>query len=124
MRGPFGVILGVAAGLVWLAAAGPALADCRTLDADVKAALTGGAVDRFDSLFGKVQADPSCEAAYRSSVGRLMARVILTGLPTDADPSKIEALTKFGRPWQVLVALGDAYYSRSQWPQAQGAYEE
>jgi len=117
------LFLGVAAGL-WLAAAGPALADCRVLDADVKAALAQAALPRFDALYAQVQADTSCDAGYRSSVGRLMARIVLSTLPTDADASRIEVATKYGRPWQVLVVIGDAYYAKGQWPQAQAAYEE
>lgn len=122
MRRLTGITLGAAS--LWLAAASSALADCRTLDAEVKAALAQSAVARFDGLYAQVQADISCDAAYRSSVGRLMARVVLSTLSTDAAPQQIEGVTKYGRPWQVMVAIGDAYYGRSQWPQAQGAYEE
>jgi OOP family OmpA-OmpF porin len=117
------LFLGLAASL-WLAAAAPAHADCRVLDTDVKAALGQAAVARFDALYAQVQADTSCDAVYRSTVGRLMARIVLSTLPTDADAARIEVATKYGRPWQVLVAIGDAYYAKSQWPQAQAAYEE
>ena len=69
--------------------------------------------------------DPSCDATYRDQVGRTMARSMLTTLTTDTDPETIDATTtRYGRPWQVLVAIGDAYYERKDWANAVKVYEE
>ncbi len=104
--------------------AGPASADCATLNIDVTAALNDRAVDRFASLYEAVRVDTTCDPDYRAQIGRLMARVTLTGLPTDATPDRIEALTEYGRPWQILVALGDAYYDLQDYSRAVPIYEE
>ena len=53
-----------------------------------------------------------------------MARSYLTTLATDSEPAAIEAAAKLGRPWQVLVALGDAYYDRKDYVHAVPVYEE
>lgn len=107
-----------------LLTAAPALADCQSLTEEVKAALGASAVDRFDELWARMQAEPTCSGAHREDVGRLMARVVLTSLPTDAGPERIERAARYGRPWQVMVALGDAYYGRESWAEAVVAYEE
>ena len=88
------------------------------------AALAQSAVARFDGLYAQLQAEITCDAAYRSTTGRLMARVVLSTLATDAAPQQLEAVAKYGRPWQLLVAIGDAHYARSAWAQALAAYEE
>jgi outer membrane protein OmpA-like peptidoglycan-associated protein len=53
-----------------------------------------------------------------------MARSLLTTLAVDSDPSAIARTLRFGRPWQVLVALGDAYYDRQDFANAGNAYQE
>jgi outer membrane protein OmpA-like peptidoglycan-associated protein len=54
-----------------------------------------------------------------------MARSILTTLSTDSDAETIDSkTTRYGRPWQVLVAIGDAYYERKDWANAVKIYEE
>lgn len=104
--------------------AGPAAADCTSLSAEISAALSGGQVASLDPLFRRLQAEVSCSPEYRAEAGRLMARLALTGLPTDAAPDRISEAARYGRPWQVLVALGDAYYDRRDWPQAVAVYQE
>jgi outer membrane protein OmpA-like peptidoglycan-associated protein len=120
-RGIFALFLPVA--LIALSA-GPAAADCKAIDADIRAALSAGATDRYDALFKSMTAEPTCDGAYRDRVGRTMARSILTTLATDSEPAAIEAAMQYGRPWQVLVALGDAYYDRKDWPNTTKTYEE
>jgi outer membrane protein OmpA-like peptidoglycan-associated protein len=110
--------------LVCLAPAASALADCSAIDRNIKAALAAGSVDRYDSLNQAMLAEPSCDADYRGQVGRTMARSALTGLSSDSGPAEIEAVLRFGRPWQVLVALGDAYHAQKDWANAVKAYEE
>lgn len=105
-------------------AAGPAAADCADLDDDITAALEARAVDRFDGLYQTMQGDATCDAKFRGQIGRMMARIALTELTTDAAPEDISALGRYGRPWQILVALGDAYYDRQDWASAVSVYEE
>jgi OmpA-OmpF porin, OOP family len=118
------IMLAAAAGLLPALPAGSALADCTAIDGAVKAALTAGAVAEYGPLFDDMVAEPSCDAAYRDRVGRAMARSVLTTLSTDSPPEAIATATRYGRPWQVLVALGDAYYERRDWAQTVPAYEE
>ena len=105
-------------------AAGPAAADCSSIDAEIRAALSAGAIDRYDTLREAMLKEPSCDAAYRDQAGRAMARSALTGLSTDSSPETIAVLTRFGRPGQLLVALGDSYYDRRDWAKAVPVYEE
>ncbi|MHA1158514.1 MAG: OmpA family protein [Alphaproteobacteria bacterium] len=104
--------------------AAPAAADCTTIDGAVRVALSDKRVAAYDDLYRQVLAEPSCEATYRDRVGRAMARSVLTTIARDAPPAVIEATIRFGRPWQVLVALGDAHFDRQSWAAALGVYEE
>jgi len=105
--------------------AGPAAADCAEIDATIKEALAAKNTGEYESLYKTMSEDPSCDATYRDQVGRTMARSMLTTLTTDTDPQTIDATTtRYGRPWQVLVAIGDAYYERKDWANAVKIYEE
>src|SRR5579871_2286596 len=104
--------------------AGPAAADCSKIDTDIKAALGSGTASRYTELSIALANEPTCDGSYRDRMGRTMARSYLTTLSTDADPAAIEAAAKLGRPWQVLVALGDAYYDRKDYTHAVPVYEE
>ncbi len=104
--------------------AGSAAADCSKIDADIKAALSAGAANRYTDLSIALANEPTCDGSYRDRMGRTMARSYLTTLSTDAGPDAIEAAAKLGRPWQVLVALGDAYYDRKDYTHAVPVYEE
>jgi outer membrane protein OmpA-like peptidoglycan-associated protein len=104
--------------------AGSAAADCSKIDADIKAALSAQAAGHYQELSATLAKEPTCDGAYRARMGRTMARSYLTTLSTDADPAAIEAAAKLGRPWQVLVALGDAYYDRKDYLHAVPVYEE
>jgi outer membrane protein OmpA-like peptidoglycan-associated protein len=119
-------ILAVAALSIALPAlsAGPAAADCTSLGAEITSALQAAEVDRLDELHAALQQETTCNPDFRIQAGRLMARLALTTLSTESGPEDIAEATRYGRPWQVLVALGDAYYDRRQWAQAVGVYEE
>ncbi len=104
--------------------AGSAAADCSKVDADIKAALSAQAADRYVDLSLELTNEPSCDGSYRERMGRTLARSYLTTLATDSEPAAIEAAAKLGRPWQVLVALGDAYYDRKDYVHAVPVYEE
>jgi outer membrane protein OmpA-like peptidoglycan-associated protein len=104
--------------------AGVALADCAAIDAEIKTAIADRAVDRFDVLHKAMTAEPSCDGAYRDQVGRALARAALTTMSTDSPPDAIAEAARYGRPWQVLVALGDAYYDRKDWVNTVKVYEE
>lgn len=101
-----------------------AAADCRQVAGEVRAAIAATAVGRYDALREAMAADPACDARFRAQAGRTMARSLLTTLPVDSPPAAIAAALRFGRPWQVLVALGDAYYDRQDWTGAGNAYQE
>ena len=114
----------LAAAAILSLAAGPASADCAAVDSEIKAALSSGATDQYAALHAAMTGEPSCDAAYRDQMGRAMARSALTRLATDSGPDAIAELTRLGRPWQVLVALGDAYYDRKDWASVVPVYEE
>ena len=102
---------------------GAAFADCAALDGDIRTALSAGDTGRYDALY-QATVPAGCDAAWRAEVGRMMARSVLTTLPTDAPPEAFTASTRYGRPWQVLVALGDAYFDRRDFAAAVPVYEE
>jgi outer membrane protein OmpA-like peptidoglycan-associated protein len=104
--------------------AGSAAADCGAINKDIKAALSAGAVDRYGALFKAMVDEPSCDGGYRDQIGRAMARSTLATLADDSGPDQIRTAAQYGRPWQVLVALGDAYYDRKDWANAVKTYEE
>jgi outer membrane protein OmpA-like peptidoglycan-associated protein len=101
-----------------------AMADCKRLDGAVREAITAKAVSRYDALYAAIGAEATCDAGYRFLAGRIMARSLLATLPVDSAPAEIAAALRFGRPWQVLVALGDAYYDRQDFANAGDAYRE
>lgn len=104
--------------------AGPAAADCASLAAEINGAVAARQVASVEPLFQRLQAEIGCTPELRAEAGRLMARLALTGLPTDAGPDRISEVARYGRPWQVLVALGDAYYDRRDWAPAVAVYQE
>jgi outer membrane protein OmpA-like peptidoglycan-associated protein len=104
--------------------AGGAAANCERLAGEVRSAIAAAATTHYDDLYAAVATDPTCDAKYRGQVGRTMARSLLTTLAVDSDPAAIAKALRFGRPWQVLVALGDAYYDRQDFANAGDAYEE
>src|SRR4051794_14234287 len=117
------VLLALPAALLALSA-GSAAADCGKIDADIKAALSAKAAGRYMDLSLQLANEPTCDGSYRDRMGRTMARSYLTTLTTDSDPSAIEVAAKLGRPWQVLAALGDAYYQRKDYGHTVPVYEE
>jgi outer membrane protein OmpA-like peptidoglycan-associated protein len=104
--------------------AGSAAADCSKIDADIKTALSAQAADHYMDLSIALANEPTCDGNYRERIGRTLARSYLTTLATDSEPAAIEAAAKLGRPWQVLVALGNAYYDRKDYVHAVPVYEE
>ncbi len=113
----------LAAGLAALPAT-EALADCKKLAHDLRTAISTQATQRYDALFKAIKADATCDAKFQAQAGRTMARSVLTTLATDSDPAAISAALRFGRPWQVLVALGYAYYDRQDFSNAGDAYQQ
>jgi outer membrane protein OmpA-like peptidoglycan-associated protein len=104
--------------------AGAAVADCAALDREIKSALAANASYRYQQLYRAMVEDVTCDGAYRDQVGRAMARSALTTLPDNSGPVEIAGVAQFGRPWQVMVALGDAYFEKQNWPNAVTSYEE
>lgn len=119
-------ILGFAA-LAFVSAASPASADCLQTDRQVRAVIKARQYHRLDEMHRLVTSDTSCDAVYKNRVGRLMARLTLRGIRHQGRLPTIRELkhaTTFGRPWQALMMLGDAYYDRQDWRNAVIAYEE
>lgn len=104
-------------------AATPARADCAALDAEIRSALEGRDVARFDGLYGRMVADVTCDAGYRDRVGRLMARMVQAASPRP-DRATLEKALAYGRPWQVTAALADIGYDEQRWADAVRLYEE
>lgn len=117
--------LGVAAA-IGLAAAGAALADCASLDAQVKAAIGAGKADALPALAEAIAKDTSCDSAYVAKARRSMAlAVLLAGEQSGGgfSPQAVASAAAIARPWQVAMALGDVKYDGKDYPAAVEAYE-
>lgn len=120
--------LGAALGVLALPAA--AYADCSALDQEVRTAMAAGKIDRFEDLYRQALAEPTCDSAYRTRLGIVLARTWLKALDGEIKAAKrqpkieeLEAIRRIAEPWQLMVTLGDAYYEARDWPKAFRAYE-
>lgn len=111
--------------------AGPALADCSAIDKDIRAGLAAGNVETYEALNTAMLAEPSCTGDYRERVGRVLALSSLKALqgklgldPANYPAGQVAAAARYGRPWQVMLALGDAYYAAKDFDHAVPALEE
>jgi outer membrane protein OmpA-like peptidoglycan-associated protein len=121
---PLGAALGV------LTVPTLALADCATLDGEVRAAMAAGEIGRYDELRRSVLAEPTCDSDYRARLGRVLALSALKSLAANTksaarEPTveELESLRRLAEPWQLMVSLGDAYYDARDWAKAFKAYE-
>ncbi|WP_454816005.1 OmpA family protein [Labrys neptuniae] len=117
--------LGVATA-VGLAAVSAALADCASLDAQVKAAIGAGKADALPALAEAITKDTSCDSAYVAKARRSMAlAVLLAGEQHGGSysPQAVASAAAIARPWQVAMALGDVKYDGKDYPAAVEAYE-
>ena len=124
MRARLTIALACLPAVLLVLSAGGAWADCSDIDRQVRSALSRQEHERYDELYKSLLQEPACSPVYRAELGRLMARSALTGLPGDAPPEAIAAVFRFGRPWQALVALGDAHFDRRDWEKAVTVYQE
>ena len=98
----------VSAGLL-LAASLPALADCASLDVQVKAAIGAGDTAALTTLADAVTKDTSCDSLYVANARRSMALAYLMAGDQPAGGYKKEfvlAAAAIAQPWQVAMALG------------------
>ncbi|MGI9382273.1 MAG: OmpA family protein [Methyloligellaceae bacterium] len=107
-----------------------ALADCRKVDTELRSAISERAVERFPGLHKRLLTEPTCDGAYRGRVGRVLALATLKQLQEEIGSAKgpfplkkLELAASFGKPWQVMNALGDALYANEDWAAAVKAYE-
>ena len=110
--------------------ASQAWADCGKVDKELRAAVSERAVDRFPDLHKRLLSEPTCDGAYRGRVGRVLALATLKQLQEEAGSPKgpfpleqLKLAATFGKPWQVMNALGDALYANEDWAAAVKAYE-
>jgi len=116
----------VAAAGVLLAAAVPALADCQSLDAQVKAAIGAGNIGALPGLADQISKDTSCDSSYVDHARRAIALSIFAAGQKDdgsAPPEFVNGAAAIARPWQVAMALGDLKYDNKDYPGAVEAYE-
>jgi outer membrane protein OmpA-like peptidoglycan-associated protein len=115
----------VSAGLL-LAVSLPALADCTSLDVQVKAAIGAGDTAALTTLADAVTKDTSCDSLYVANARRSMALAYLMAGDLPAGGYKKEfvlAAAAIAQPWQVAMALGDVKYDDKDYPAAVQAYE-
>ncbi len=109
-----------------MAAALPALADCASLDAQAKAAISSGNPAALPSLADSIAKDASCDSAYVNNARRSMALAyMLAGEQPDGSYKAefVIGAAAIARPWQVAMALGDVKYDARDYPAAVEAYE-
>lgn len=113
-------LIGIAVGLM------PASADCLSLDASFRKALANEDVQSVQQIHRSIAIESTCDGDYRERAGRLVALVIAkhSSSPDSDGSAELEVALHYGRPWQVLVALGDLYYGKQLWTDAVNLYEE
>ncbi|MEZ5923074.1 MAG: OmpA family protein [Hyphomicrobiaceae bacterium] len=118
------------AGLVLSALWAPAArADCTALDGEIREAVKAGLTEKLPLLNQRMLEDPTCPGDYREKVGRVMALATIKGLEgkygkaSEAPVEELAAVTKLGRPWQLLAALADAHYEKKGYAEAVRSYE-
>lgn len=107
-------------------AAFPAFADCASLDAQAKAAISSGNPAALPALADSIAKDTSCDSAYVNNARRAMAlSYMLAGEQPDGSykPEFVIGAAAIARPWQVAMALGDVKYDAKDYPAAVEAYE-
>lgn len=115
-----------AATAIGLAAASAALADCASLDAQVKAAIGAGKADALPALADAIAKDTTCDSAYVAKARRSIALAVLLGGEQAGggySPQAVANAAAIARPWQVAMALGDVKYDGKDYPAAVEAYE-
>jgi len=115
----------VSAGLL-AGACCPALADCASLDTEVKAAISAGNVTALPGLADTIARDASCDGSYVNNARRSMALAyMLAGEQPDGSYKSefVLGAAAIARPWQVAMALGDLKYDAKDYPAAVEAYE-
>ena len=108
--------------------AGPtaARADCVALQAEASTVAKSGPWQQFGALLDKIGNEPTCPQSYRAKLGRVLALTAIKQMrDTSVTPSlaDLEAVARLGRPWQVLVPLGDAHYEAGDYAAAFKNYE-
>lgn len=112
----------------WLGV-GQTLADCTSLDGEIRVAVESGLAEKLPLLNERMLAEPTCPGDYRERVGRVMALATVKRLEQkygnrEAVPvEELKRAAKLGRPWQVMAALADAEYGQKRYPEAVRAYE-
>jgi outer membrane protein OmpA-like peptidoglycan-associated protein len=104
----------------------PALADCASLDAQAKAAISTGNAAALPALADSIAKDTSCDSAYVNNSRRSMALAyMLAGEQPDGSYKSefVLGAAAIARPWQVAMALGDIKYDAKDYPAAVEAYE-
>ncbi|MBP0582701.1 OmpA family protein [Labrys sp. LIt4] len=115
-----------AATVIGLASAGAALADCASLDAQVKAAIGAGKADTLPALADAIAKDTTCDSTYVAKARRSIALAVLLGGEQAGggySPQAVASAAAIARPWQVAMALGDVKYDAKDYPAAVEAYE-
>lgn len=112
-----------------IATPSPVRADCMQIDKDLRVAVREGDKNEFPDLHKRMLADPTCDGPYRQSVGRVLALAQLKSVRKEAGEGnplpreELEVAARYGQPWQVMSALGDADYDAKRWSEAVQAYE-
>jgi hypothetical protein len=122
------------AGLLLLVS-GEALAEtCDEIRADAKRLLASPA-QRSDILSLKHIAqraaqNSECDGEYVYGLARALALIALSDLDEKAAAEnrsltsrELQPLSELSHPWQLMTALGDAYFAEKDWLKAFGAYD-
>ena len=120
----------VCATLAGVALPAAASADCASVDAKIRAAISAGDRAQFQPLYEEVLGSSGCDSSYQTKAGRVLALAALKSIAAQAKASgkspaiaDLEAAARFSQAWQVMVPLGDSYYERKDWAKAFRAFE-
>ncbi len=119
--------LALAVGLVWV---GSARADCAALRSAAEA--DQGRTEALMALYEQVAVEPSCDEAFRTQFGRLVARsvekevfkAVSSGQALAQFEPRLSQSLRYARQWRVLAWLGDIARERRTYEASCSYYQE
>ncbi len=109
-----------------------ARADCRDIGAAFNTAVQAGDIGEVRRLFEAAWTEPSCDDAFRKSLGRVTSLVlgqaaqqaVASGGALEAQEPLLRQALSYGRTWPVLAMLGDIEHDRRNYADASALYQE
>jgi outer membrane protein OmpA-like peptidoglycan-associated protein len=103
--------------------------DCASFNQEIGRAYRSGDAELAARIYRRAQEVPVCTGDALARMGRRISKIFYKvayqeDVTTNERDRLLEKALKFGRPWQVLAALGDSAKKRRQYARAALYYQE